>query len=68
MGPMLGRFAVAVGGIPASPGREVRNWLHAAFGGAGQRELEAGAVMKDWDLVYRQEQPPIWNIGTVQRR
>jgi SAM-dependent methyltransferase len=22
--------------------------------------------MKDWDLVYRQEQPPIWNIGTVQ--
>ena len=22
--------------------------------------------MKDWDLVYRQEQPPIWNIGAVQ--
>lgn len=22
--------------------------------------------MKDWDLVYRQQQPPIWNIGTVQ--
>jgi SAM-dependent methyltransferase len=24
------------------------------------------AVIKDWDLVYRQEQPPIWNIGAVQ--
>jgi SAM-dependent methyltransferase len=23
-------------------------------------------MMKDWDLVYRQPQPPIWNIGTVQ--
>lgn len=23
-------------------------------------------MTKDWDLVYRQEQPPIWNIGTVQ--
>jgi SAM-dependent methyltransferase len=23
-------------------------------------------MTKDWDLVYRQEQPPIWNIGEVQ--
>jgi ubiquinone/menaquinone biosynthesis C-methylase UbiE len=23
-------------------------------------------VIKDWDLVYRQEQPPIWNIAAVQ--
>jgi SAM-dependent methyltransferase len=42
----------------------VRNWLHAALG-VRVSELE-GRTMKDWDLVYRQEQPPIWNIGTVQ--
>jgi SAM-dependent methyltransferase len=63
---MLGRFGVAVGRIPASPGREVQNWLDAAVGVRVSVSWRGRAGMKDWDLVYRQEQPPIWNIGTVQ--